>query len=146
MMSGAGTVGGEALGERLWMAVDVGGRGGEARVVGDGVGPDLVPDGVDAGHFHVLHVADEVAFGAGEVHLHFFVVEVDLVGDTVLSAPDALRFEEAVAEHLGEDVVVVALGAKFGVGESGGRDRHDHRGAVVQLRGRAGAVRRRLAS
>ena len=99
------------------MAVDVGGRGGEARVVGDGVGPDLVPDGVDAGDFDVLHVADEVAFGAGEVHLHLFVVEVDLVGDAVLGAPDALRLEEAVAEHLGEDVVVVALGAEFGVGE-----------------------------
>ena len=40
-----------------------------------------------------------------------------MVGDAVLGAPDALGLEEAVAEHLGEDVVVVALGAELGVGE-----------------------------
>ena len=93
------------------------GRRSQPREVGNRVRPDLVPDAVDAGLLDVLHVADKVALGTGEIHLHLFVVEVDLVGDTVGGAPDALGLEEAVAEHLGEDVVVVAFGAEFGVGE-----------------------------
>ncbi len=102
------------------MAVDVGGGGGEAGEVGDRVLSDLVPDGVDAGDLDVLHVAEELAFGAGEVHLHLFVVQVDLVLDVVLGAPVALRLEEAVAEELREDVVVVGFCAKLDVGQLGG--------------------------
>src|SRR6185437_16108613 len=117
----SGAVGSEALGEGLRMAVDMRGGGGEAREVGYCVGPDLVPDGVDTGFFDVFHVANEIAFGAGYVHLHLFVIEVDLVGDSVGGAPDSLGLEEAVAEHLGEDVVVVGLCAEFFVGEFGGR-------------------------
>jgi hypothetical protein len=79
-----------------------------------------MPDGVDSGFFDVLHVAQEVALGAGKLHLHLFMVEVDLVLDAVGGAPESLRFKEAFGEELGEDVVVVGLGAEFSFSELGG--------------------------
>ena len=89
----------------------------QPRKIRDRVGPDLVPDGIDPRLFDVLHVAQEVALRASEVHLHLFMVQVHLVLHAMRRAPQALRLEETVAEHLREDVVVVALGAQLGIGE-----------------------------
>ena len=80
-----------------------------------------MPDGVDAGDLDVLHVAEEAAFAAGEGHLHLFVVEVDLVLEVVGGAPVSLGLEEAVAEHLREDIVVVGFGSALGISEWRGR-------------------------
>ena len=72
---------------------------------------------VDARHLHVLHVAEELALRSRQVHLHLFVVQVDLVLQMIRRAPVALRLEEAIAKHLRKHIVVVGLGARLRIGQ-----------------------------
>ena len=80
-------------------------------IIGDRVGPYLVPDGIDPRLLHVLHVAFKVALRAHQLHLYLFMVQMHLVLHAMRGGPQAQRLEESVAEHLREHVIVVALGA-----------------------------------
>ena len=88
-------------------------RAGQAREIGDRIFPYLMPDGVDAGHLDRAHVAKERALAARQLHLQFFMVQVNLVFQMVGCAPVSLRLEETRGKHLREDIVVVALDANL---------------------------------
>lgn len=49
----------------------------------------------------------------GQLHLHLFVVQMDLVLEVIVRAPNTLRLEKAGDEHFGEDIVIIALDAKL---------------------------------
>ena len=100
------------------------GRRGQLGKIGDDIVPDLVPDGVNAGHLHAAHALEEIAVGDGELRQDFLVLDVRLHLDMVRGAPFAFHAEEVLAEEIGPHVAKVGEDAVGLVEiESGGRSR-----------------------
>ena len=89
------------------MAVEMRGRGGQLGKIGDDIVPDLVPDGVNAGHLDAAHALEEIAVGDGELRQDFLVLDVHLHLDMVVGAPFPFGAEEILAEEIGPHVAIV---------------------------------------
>jgi len=66
-------------------------RGGQLGKIGHHIVPDLVPDGVHAGHLDAAHALEEIAVGYGEPRQDFLVLDVRLHLDTILRTPFAFH-------------------------------------------------------
>ena len=104
-------IGRKSLGHRPRVPVQMRRRGGQLGKIGHHIVPDLVPDGVHAGHLDAAHALEEIAVGYGEPRQDFLVLDVRLHLDTILRAPFAFHAEEVLAEEIRPHVGIVRIDA-----------------------------------
>ena len=104
-------IGRKSLGHRSRVPVQMRRRGGQLGKIGHHIVPDLVPDGVHAGHLDPAHALEEIAVGDGELRQDFLVFDVRLHLDMILRAPFAFHAEEVLAEEIAPHVGIVRIDA-----------------------------------